>query len=249
MTASWTVEADWPAPAGVRALTTTRDGPGVSEGAFAAFNLGDRCGDEPSSVAANRARLLEMLALPEAPRWLSQVHGRDVACFDRDGAPSLPESDASVSMRAGRVLAVLTADCLPVLLCSEDGSGIAVAHAGWRGLAAGVLEATVRAMATPPNQVLAWLGPAIGAQRYEVGVEVREAFVMRDAGAASAFGDVRAGHWHCDLYALARRRLAGCGVTRVYGGGLCTYSDAARFYSYRRDGRTGRMASLIWVER
>jgi polyphenol oxidase len=246
--ASWIIEADWPAPARVRALTTTRAGPGVSTGVFATFNLGDHGGDERASVATNRERLHTSLTLPEAPRWLRQVHGCDVACFDGDGAPSLPPSDAAVSACAGRVLAVLTADCLPVLLCTQDGRGIGVAHAGWRGLAAGVLEATVRAMATPPRQVLAWLGPAIGARRYEVGAEVREAFVTQDAGAASAFTDVRPGHWHCDLYALARRRLAGCGVTQVYGGGLCTFSDAARFYSYRRDGATGRMASLIWVE-
>lgn len=159
-----------------------------------------------------------------------------------------PEADAAVTSEPGVVLAILTADCLPVLFCADDGSEVAAAHAGWRGLAAGVLEATVAAMRTPPERLLAWLGPAAGPQHYEVGAEVRDAFVSCDADAASAFAATRPGHWHVDLYALARMRLAAVGVTRVHGGGLCTISDPARFFSHRRDQRTGRMASLVWIE-
>jgi polyphenol oxidase len=244
----WTIPADWPAPARVHALATTRCGPGVSVGVHAAFNLGEQCGDSAEAVQANRARLCESLALPREPRWLRQVHGCDVACFDDGNEVAAVTADAATSALPGTVLAVTTADCLPVLFCASDGSEIAAAHAGWRGLAAGVLEATVAAMRKPAHEIMAWMGPAIGPLRYEVGAEVREAFRAHDARATSAFVESRPGHWRCDLYALARQRLAACGMTQVHGGGLCTYSDPERFYSYRRDGASGRMASLIWMD-
>ncbi len=233
--------ADWPVPAHVRACTTLRHGAGASQPPFDSFNLGAHSGDE--AVATNRAALRALLRLPSEPRWLRQVHGTRVI---RDPGDDEPQADAAVTSEAGLVLAILTADCLPVLFCADDGGEIGAAHAGWRGLAAGVLENTVAALRTPPQRLLAWLGPAAGPDAYEVGAEVREAFVGQDAGAAAAFAPTRPGHWHCDLYALARRRLAALGLARVHGGGLCTISDAARFYSHRRDARTGRMATLIW---
>lgn len=239
--------ADWPAPAGIRAATTLRSGPGVSAPPFDAFNLGARCGDEPGAVATNRVRLADALALPAPPRWLQQVHGADVhEARDAFDPAQEPVADAAVADAGAVVLAVLTADCLPVLFCSDDGSRIGAAHAGWRGLAAGVLEATVAAMAMPPERLLVWLGPAAGPAAYEIGVEVRDAFLARDAAADVAFAPTRPGHWRVDLYRLARQRLAEVGVTRVYGGERCTISEPAAFFSHRRDQRTGRMASLIW---
>jgi YfiH family protein len=240
------VVADWPAPPNVRAVVTTRRLPGESEPPFDRCNLGGRCGDAPAAVIANRERIEAMLELPESPRWLKQVHG--VAVHDADAliADAEPEADAAISRVTGRVLAVLTADCLPVFLCRDDGTAIGVAHAGWRGLASGVIEAAVSALGDAAS-LIAWLGPAIGATSYEVGDEVRAAFVDADAGAADAFEATRPGHWRCDLYALARRRLAACGVARVSGGGFDTFADA-RFYSYRCDRETGRFASLIWLE-
>lgn len=241
--------ADWPAPPGIRALTTLRFGLGGSQPPFDRFNLGNGssdAGDSPTQVAANRAALRDALQLPSEPHWLRQVHGVGVHQAAAALAPDvLPEADAVIG-NGEQVLAILTADCLPVLLCSEDGAAIGAAHAGWRGLATGVLEATVQAMPVPPARLMAWLGPAAGPQAYEVGDEVRSAFVDRDPRAASAFRATRTGHWLCDLYALARQRMAAAGVTRVYGGGLCTISAPQRFYSHRRDGRSGRMASLIW---
>lgn len=240
------VDADWPAPPGIRALTTTRHGLGVSQAPFDAFNLGSRCGDDPGAVVENRRQLEAALRLPSSPRWLRQVHGVEVAC-----GPGVdePEADAAVTATSGMVLAILTADCLPVVFSAKDGSEIGAAHAGWRGLCAGVLEATVAAMQTPAGHLVAWLGPAAGPQAYEIGEEVFEAFVSRDAGAAAAFAPTRPGHWKGDLYALARRRLAAVGVTDVHGGAFCTISDPARFFSHRRDGRSGRLATLAWIER
>jgi YfiH family protein len=217
--------ADWPAPANIRALTTLRTG------------------DDPAAALEQRWRLRETLSLPSDPRWLRQVHGTAVAI---EPGLDMPEADAAVTGTDGVVLAIVTADCLPVLLCNETGSEIAAAHAGWRGLAAGVLEATVAAMATSPEKLLAWLGPAAGPDAYEIGEEVRLAFLAHDPAAKSAFIPTRRGHWRVDLYALARRRLADVGVMQVFGGGLCTISDPQRFYSHRRDQSTGRMASLIW---
>lgn len=241
------LDADWPAPPGVRALTTLRHGLGVSQAPFDAFNLGARCGDEADAVAENRRRLEAALALPSSPRWLRQVHGVYVAIepgFDE------PEADASATRTPGTVLAILTADCLPVVFAAKDGSAIAAAHAGWRGLAAGMLEATAAAMRPPPGGLLAWLGPCAGPRAYEIGEEVFDAFVSRDPRAVRAFVATRPGHWLIDLYALARMRLADAGIDAadVHGGGLCTISDPARFFSHRRDQRTGRMATLAWIE-
>jgi polyphenol oxidase len=252
--AGW-VRPDWPAPDRVRAVCTTRTG-GCSDGAWSSLNLGERCGDDPQHVRRNRERLLQHLPAP--PQWLRQVHGAAVA--RHPGVPGSgrgveagaahgagPEADALVAFAPGQVCAVLTADCLPVFFCDRAGSRVAVAHAGWRGLAGGVLEATVRALETEPAELLAWLGPAIGPAVYEVGEDVagafREPLGAHFPDALTARGD----RWLLDLYAAARLRLAAAGLREVHGGGLCTYSDPARFYSHRRDGVTGRQASLIWL--
>lgn len=245
MTTEGWLRPDWPAPAGVRAAVSTRELPGASPAPFERFNLGNRCGDAPEAVAANRAALQAMLDLPAPPRWLRQVHGIAVA---DSAAEAEPEADASITRRRGEPLAILTADCLPVLFCATDGSEVAAAHAGWRGLAAGVLEATLGQLRAPPDGLMAWLGPCIGAASYEVGVEVREAFIADDAGAETCFTPTRPGHWLCDLAGLARRRLQRAGVAGVYGGGFDTLADP-RFYSYRRDAaRSGRFATLIWLD-
>ena len=234
---------DWPAPAGVRACVTTRRG-GVSAAPFDALNLGDHVGDDPLAVAENRRRLQALLGCRAA--WLDQVHG--VAVVEADPNRVL-EADASWSATPGVACTVMTADCLPVLFCDRAGTRVAAAHAGWRGLVAGVLEASVAALGCPADQVLAWLGPAIGPQAFEVGAEVREAFLAQHPEAAAAFvPSVNPGRFMADLYQLARIRLAAAGVSAVYGGGLCTFSDATRFYSYRRAPRTGRLASLVWLE-
>ncbi|MGN6237508.1 peptidoglycan editing factor PgeF [Dyella sp.] len=243
--AAWVVPA-WQTPPGVYAAASTRQGPGVSVAPYDCFNLGARSGDEPSAVGANRAALRAALGLPRAPQWLEQVHGSDVVVVQRAVANE-PRADAAVTRERGQPLVILTADCLPVLLCSDDGAVIGAAHAGWRGLAAGVIERTVAAMATDAAQLQAWLGPCIGLASYEVGEEVRAAFVDGDTGAAACFVPTRPGHWRCDLAALARRRLAAMGVTRIGGGDFDTFTDP-RFYSYRRDGaRSGRFASVIWL--
>ncbi len=236
--------ADWPAPPGVRALTTLRHGLGGSQSPFDTFNLGSRCGDEVVVVTENRRQLEAALALPSPPRWLRQVHGMAVAVEPGDDEP---EADAAVTATPGTVLAILTADCLPVVLAAKDGGEIAAAHAGWRGLCTGVLESTVGAMRTPPGQLVAWLGPAAGPQAYEIGTEVFEAFTARDGRARMAFVPTRPGHWRVDLYMLARQRLLDAGMTDVHGGGLCTISDPSRFFSHRRDGRSGRIATLAWI--
>jgi len=233
---------DWPAPARVHALATTRAG-GISAPPYDGFNLATHVGDDRHAVAENR-RQLERL-LPAQPVWLSQVHGTRVLRAEQAG--TLPEADACVARSPGLVCAVQSADCLPVLLCDDAGTVVAAAHAGWRGLAAGVLERTVAAMAVAPTRLLAWFGPAIGPAAFEVGAEVREAFCAHDPAAAMAFAANSHGKWQCDLAALARLRLAQVGVTRVFGGDSCTFADLRRFYSYRRDGATGRMASLIWL--
>lgn len=235
---------EWPAPLTVRACTTTRRG-GVSIGPYASLNLATHVGDQFQHVAENRRRLHQARRLPSEPLWLRQVHGTavvDAAC----GAFDI-EADASYTHRGGVVCAVLTADCLPVLLCDTGGTVVAAAHAGWRGLLDGVIENTVRALHRPGAQLLAWLGPAIGPGAFEVGAEVRAAFVARDPAAAEAFRPTLEGRWLADIYQLARQRLAGLHVTAVYGGRWCTVTDESRFYSYRRDGVTGRMATLIWL--
>lgn len=237
---------DWPAPAGVRAAFSLRSH-GVSSSPFDSFNIGAHVGDEPSAVEENRRRLREHLELPAEPVWLTQVHGGRVADLDgEESGGSLPPADGAFTRAAGRVCAIQVADCMPVLLASADGAAIGAAHAGWRGLAGGVLEAVVRAMRAPPEGLLAWLGPAIGQAHFEVGEEVRAAFLAADPGAEAAFTANPRGRWQCDLYRLAKRRLAALGVTQIHGGGWCTYADARGFFSYRRDGRCGRMAALIW---
>lgn len=238
------IRPDWPAPRAVRAVSTTRDG-GVSAGPFASLNLGDHVGDEPGRVARNRALLRERLGLPAEPLWLRQVHGCGVA--DTAGAGALCEADAAVARSPGRVCAVMTADCLPILLCDDAGTRVAAVHAGWRGLAAGVIDRAVGALGAPPSALLAWLGPAIGPDAFEVGSEVRERFVADDPGSAPAFRKLNGDKWLADIYRLARRRLGSLGVARVLGGGHCTLSEPERFFSYRRDGVTGRMGSMIWL--
>ncbi|HGK7305261.1 TPA: peptidoglycan editing factor PgeF [Stenotrophomonas maltophilia] len=248
------LQADWPAPPGVRALTTRRHGAGISPAPFAQFNLGNRHaadGDTPANVEHNRQLLQQGLSLPSAPHWLRQVHGTTVLRFD--AAPvagaSEPVADAAVTSVPGVVLAILTADCLPVVFAAADGSEIGAAHAGWRGLADGMLEDTVAAMNTPAAQLRAWLGPAAGPRDYEIGEEVYHAFVGHDPGAEEAFVATREGHWKVDLFALARQRLQAAGLDplNIHGGTVSTMADPD-LYSHRRDRRTGRMATLVWME-
>ncbi|MCG9105850.1 peptidoglycan editing factor PgeF [Laribacter hongkongensis] len=236
--------AGWPAPARVRTLITTRDG-GVSLAPYASLNLGQHVGDDPAAVAENRARL--RACLPAEPFWLNQVHGIGVqeACADAPDVP--PDADAGFTRQPGVVCAVMTADCLPVLLTDRSGCVVAAAHAGWRGLCNGIIEATIARMAVPANDILAWLGPAIGPDAFEVGPEVRTAFMAHDPTAASAFAAIPDAKYLADIYLLARQRLNACGVTEVHGGDACTVTERERYFSYRRDGRTGRMASLIWL--
>lgn len=237
---------DWPAPSRVRSVMTTRRG-GVSAPPYGSLNLGTHVGDDPVAVATNRAALRVAAGLPAEPAWLAQLHGTRVVEAGAFATP--PEADAAFARRSGAVCAVLVADCLPVLLCDRDGTQVAALHAGWRGLAAGIIESTVRALDLPGRELLAWLGPCIGPQRFEVGEEVRSALLAADAGADVAFRRADApGKWWCDLAALARRRLQALGVDSVHGSGLCTASDARRFFSFRRDGQTGRMAALVWLE-
>ena len=239
--ADWIVP-DWPVSARVRALITTRNG-GASSGAYADFNLGEGVGDDAHAVASNR-RLLRRL-LPDEPIWIRQVHGTRVV--EAEPTSLGAEADAAVTRTPGRVCAVLTADCLPVLLADAQGTVVGIAHAGWRGLAAGVIESVVRTMAVAPASLIAYLGPAIEAEAYEVGRYVFDAFVGSDSDAAAAFASRGAGKFLANLNLLARQRLAKLGVGSVHGGTLCTYGDAGRFYSHRRDGVTGRMASLVWM--
>jgi YfiH family protein len=234
---------DWPAPANVRALQTTRLG-GTSSSPYASLNLGDHVGDAPLAVAHNRMLLNSLL--PSEPVWLEQVHGTSVA--NADSAGCLPRADACIARHRSAVCVVMTADCLPLLLCDTQGNVVGAAHAGWKGLAAGVIEAAVQAMEAEPGDMLAWLGPAIGQDAFEVGAEVRAAFVDALPQASSAFVPGQDGKWFADLYRLASLRLAALGVTRIYGGGYCTHRERERFFSYRREGATGRMGSFIWLE-
>ena len=225
----------------------------MSAAPFESFNLGAHVGDSAEAVLDNRRRLRALARLPAEPVWLSQQHGSEV--LDLDGLRDAPgcdaprAADASFTRRAGRVCAILTADCLPVLLASDSGAGVAAAHAGWRGLAAGVIEATVRGLALPPSSLLAWLGPGIGPGHFEIGAEVREALLRADPEAKEAFLPNAGGRYMADLAALARRRLERLGVVRIYGGDACTYASPERYFSHRRDGRTGRQATLIWLEK
>jgi hypothetical protein len=251
---------DWPVAARVRAAVTLRTG-GVSRGPYGSLNLAAHVGDRPADVAENRRRVRAALSLPTEPLWLTQLHGTRVVDADaRDGAAAVegppeqgvsfrpPQADAAVTRRPGCVLAVMVADCLPVLLARRDGAAIAVAHAGWRGLAAGVLEAAVCALGSAPEALCAWLGPVIGPAHFEVGAEVHAAFCAGDPGASGAFAPNERGRWQCDLPALARRRLAALGLTSVHGEAPCTFSQPERFYSYRREPVTGRLAALLWMD-
>jgi polyphenol oxidase len=243
---------DWPAPANVRALFTTRAG-GISAGNYASLNLGAHVGDSVESVAENRKRFIELL--PASPAWLNQVHGAQVVRAEDVLAIGVGRpADASVAATVSAPCVVLVADCLPVLFADTNGRCVAAAHAGWRGLNAGVLEATVAAMALRPIDIMAWLGPAIGPQVFEVGAEVREAFLANanddykiTEKAFTPRGTAYPGKFLADIYALARIRLMRAGVSQVYGGGFCTVTDNKRFFSYRRDGQSGRMAGVIWL--
>ena len=240
------LQVRWPAPQRVRTFSTTRLG-GVSVAPFTGLNLSTSTGDQHAAVAQNITLLARAAGLPHTPAWPRQVHGTRAveAAMVVDPAP---EADAVFTSEAGRVCSVRTADCLPVLLCDREGSSVAAVHAGWRGLAAGVLEHTISSLPSTPERLMAWLGPAIGPLAFEVGLEVREAFLDADPGAAACFQPSPAGRWLADLYALARLRLERAGVSSVHGGGLCTRADARLFFSYRRDGVTGRLASGIWID-
>jgi hypothetical protein len=234
---------DWPAPANIKALQTTRLG-GISSAPYASLNLGLHVGDDPVRVNHNRMRLAPLL--PSEPVWLEQVHGTVVA--NADMAACRVTADACIARRRGAVCVVMTADCLPVLLCDEDGTVVAAAHAGWRGLCDGVLEATVQAMDIAPRKLMAWLGPAISQEYFEVGSEVRDAFITQQRQAAEAFMPYGSeGKYMADLYLLARQRLHALGITRIYGDKFCTYREQDRFFSYRRDGVSGRMGTFIWL--
>lgn len=237
-----------PLAPGVQVLTTLRFG-GVSEEPYASLNPARHVGDAPEAVQANRERIRAAFRLPAEPLWLRQVHGTRVVPADAAPGPGCPEADGALTFRPGRVLAVLTADCLPIVLAARDGSALAVAHAGWRGLAAGVLPAAVAALETPPDRLAAWIGPGIGPARYEVDARVREAFAELPGSEAAFAAGRDDAHWFCDLPRLAGLSLALAGVTDVEDCGLCTHADPDRFYSYRRDGETGRMATLAWMER
>lgn len=241
------IRPNWPAPANVKALQTTRVG-GVSKGAYASLNLGGHVNDDPIAVAANRQLLSAYL--PSEPIWVNQVHGVEV--IDAAASGCLQDADASFTTKPNVVCVTMTADCLPVLLCDKNGSVVAAAHAGWRGLCDGVIEAAVAKMQVPANEILVWLGPAIGPDAFEVGEDVREQFIAKDRSAAMAFkphGD----KWLCDMCLIARQRLHAMGVTDIYGASInedfCTYTDKDRFFSFRRDNATGRMASMIWLEK
>jgi polyphenol oxidase len=237
---------DWPAAPNVHAAFSLRAG-GASAAPFDSLNLGAHVGDDPVRVHDNRQAIGAALALPAPPLWLRQVHGTAVCDADQGTADRDAGFDGVVVRRPGTVAVVQVADCLPVLFAGTDGQAVAAAHAGWRGLAAGVLEATLARLARPAGDVMAWLGPAIGVAHFEVGAEVRDAFLRDDAGAAEAFAGNARGRWQCDLAQLARRRLQALGVRQVYGGRWCTFAEPARFFSYRRDGRCGRMGAFIWI--
>ncbi len=239
---SFWIEPDWPSPPGIRAVSTLRRG-GTSIGPYVSLNLGHHVGDDRARVRENRRRLRQELCLPDEPVWLEQVHGARVvdAANPLDGV-----ADGSIATQTGLVCAVMTADCLPILLCSNDGESVAAVHGGWRGLAAGVLATAVAALGT--TDLTAWLGPAIGPDAFAVGNDVRLAFIARHEVLAEAFRPVADGRWLADIYAIARSQLTELGVRACYGGGLCTYSDSESFFSFRRDGMTGRMATLIWRE-
>lgn len=253
MSSEWTTELplihpDWPAPLNIRAVCSTRAG-GKSSPPWDSLNLGDHVGDAPGRVLENRRVLADACGLPAAAfGWLNQVHGVEVVRLSSRGVSGLPEADGSFTREPGHACAILTADCLPVIVCDYQGKVVAAAHAGWRSLCGGILENLVAAMGLPGSELMAWLGPAIGPREFEVGPEVRAAFMAQDPRAGTAFRSygAREGHFMADLSLLARQRLERLGVKKLYGGDFCTVTDSERFYSYRRDGQTGRMATVIW---
>lgn len=238
------IAPDWPAPAHVRVLSTLRAG-GISVGPYASLNLAAHVGDRPDAVSANRLLLREAAHLPAEPLWLEQVHGTNVIRHPGDSVAV--RADASVAFEPSRVCAVMTADCLPVVLTDRGGTRVGVAHAGWRGLLDGVVEATIAALDASPAQLFAWLGPAIGPDAFEVGDEVRSAFAARNPAAGACFRPNERNRFQADLTGLARLALAKAGVRSVQGGGWCTHHESERFFSFRRDGVTGRMATLAWL--
>lgn len=237
---------DWPAPPCVKAVSTTRRG-GLSKAPYDHFNLALHVGDDPDAVHANRKLLKQSLKLPAEPLWLNQIHSNQVIHSDQKG--SCNDADAMIGLQPGTVCVVMTADCLPLLICDRSGSKVSAVHAGWRGLLAGIIERAIAALAIEPKELIAWLGPAIGPDAFEVDEPVISSFTNLDPAYEQAFSVNRPGHWLMDIYALAEMKLRRSGVQRISGGELCTASDASRFYSYRRDGRTGRMASLIWIDK
>jgi len=240
------IQPQWPQPASVRSCATTREG-GVSLPPYGSLNLGSHVGDSPEHVALNRQQLIELGGLPASPHWLEQVHGTDVVRLSSQ-TPLIPTqiADAAYTREPGVVCAAMTADCLPVLFCSKNGDEVAAAHAGWRGLCVGVLENTVACFEAAPAEIMAWMGPAIGPAHFEVGGEVRDAFLAENSNASVAFTPAGT-KFRADIYLLARLRLQAAGLTAIYGGECCTVTDSTTFYSYRRDGITGRLASLIWL--
>lgn len=249
MTQPLWITPDWPAPTRVRALSTTRNG-GHSRAPYASFNLSDYVGDAPDAVAHNRKQLQKQGGLPSAPHWMQQVHGTHVLKLDNLSSQSVTpiEADAAITLARGVVCAVLTADCLPILLCDAAGTRVGAVHAGWRGLANGVVEAALKRLNVRAGQTLAWLGPAIGAEAFEVGDDVRDVFVSDAPASSTCFRAYAPGKWHADLFQLARVRLQRAGVTEIFGGGRCTFRNAQEYFSYRREQVTGRMATLIWLE-
>lgn len=240
------ISVDWPAPDHVKAYFTTRND-GFSTGVYQGLNLGAHVGDDLTLVNRNRALLNEELNLRQHPIWLNQVHGTDVYQASSVQTDVIPTADAAVTTMVDVPLTVMTADCLPLLFCDTTGQVVATAHAGWRGLCEGVIESTVKAMNVDPQNILVWLGPAIGPTAFEVGDEVRAAFMQKHADAKKAFQLYRESKWLADIFLLARQRLQSLGIDKIYGGDHCTYSNPSQFYSYRRDGQTGRMAGLIWL--
>ncbi len=241
------LQPDWPAPPQVRAISTTRSG-GVSEGCYAGLNLALHVEDDPQHVAQNRQQLMSCINQEQSPVWLEQVHGQRVVDLSLVAQGEVPQADASMSQSAKTgICTVMTADCLPILICNRQGTRVAAAHAGWRGLAEGVIESTIKALQQPADQLLVWLGPAIGPEAFEVGDDVREVFLRQHYQTEAAFVKHRPGHYMADIYQLARIRLSLMGIESVYGGGYCTFSDADQFFSFRRDGKTGRQASMIWL--
>lgn len=239
------ITPNWPAPPQVKAYTTTRQG-GYSQAPFAQFNLADHVSDDPDAVSKNRQGLSKSLQLPAEPSWLQQVHGTNILSLgsNQQGCTA----DASIATKPRQVCAVLTADCLPVLFCDRAGTRVAAVHAGWRGLASGILQATVQKLAVPFYEILVWFGPAIGPQKFEVGKKVYDTFTKSYPLTKYAFHQIDENRWLANIYFLARECLDSVKVTRIYGGKFCTYTEAERFFSYRRDGGiTGRMASLIWI--